>query len=341
MRFQTPDMTMTPAPAFGAAPPSTDDPRALLRQTHAADIDEHVELLHGWDLRYDQLDCGRFEGRFTDIRWPGMQLFLEKTTRRLRQRGHLMNDSIGVGTMIAAPVQAAAEAGAGSMIACHSTELDICTPPCTLAGVVVDAPMLRAAFGDEGGLDALLRPGTMRSISPTEPSMRRWRELLLGAVTTLTARPALLEDAVLRARLQQDLLDSMIYALSTVSDEDRMGGIDQRKRVVDRACDMMLSSPDDPPSLAEVCHRIGASPRKLGYCFQDVLGISPARYVKAVRLGAVRRELARCTDPAASVYDVAARWGFWHFGHFSADYRRQFDELPSETLRRGRERHAH
>jgi AraC family ethanolamine operon transcriptional activator len=338
MYFATPDTTMNSAPALGATPTPL-DLRARLRETRSADIDEHVELLHGWNLRYDQLDCGRFEGRFTDIRWPGMQLFLEQTTRRLRQRGHLMDDSIGIGTMIAGPGEPGD--GSGSMIACHSTELDICTPPCTLAGVVVDAPMLRSAFGDQGGLEALLRPGTMRSISPTEPAMRRWRELLLGAVATLTERPALLEDAVLRERLQQDLLDSMIYALSTVSDEDRMGGIDQRKRVVDRACDMMLSSPDDPPSLAEVCHRIGASPRKLGYCFQDVLGISPARYVKAVRLGAVRRELARCADPAASVYDVAARWGFWHFGHFSADYRRQFAELPSETLRRGRERHAH
>jgi AraC family ethanolamine operon transcriptional activator len=34
--------------------------------------------------------------------------------------------------------------------------------------------------------------------------------------------------------------------------------------------------------------------------------------------------------------DVAARWGFWHFSQFSADYRRMFGELPSETLRGAR-----
>jgi AraC family ethanolamine operon transcriptional activator len=85
---------------------------------------------------------------------------------------------------------------------------------------------------------------------------------------------------------------------------------------------------------------VGASPRKLAYCFQDILGVSPARYIKAIRLNAVRRELARAQRSTESVYDVAARWGFWHFGHFSADYKKQFAELPSETLRRAREQVA-
>ena len=33
---------------------------------------------------------------------------------------------------------------------------------------------------------------------------------------------------------------------------------------------------------------------------------------------------------------VAARRVFWHLGHFSADYKHQFSELPSETLRAAR-----
>ena len=32
------------------------------------------------------------------------------------------------------------------------------------------------------------------------------------------------------------------------------------------------------------------------------------------------------------VQDIAARWGFWHLGHFVTDYRRMFGELPSQTL---------
>ena len=64
----------------------------------------------------------------------------------------------------------------------------------------------------------------------------------------------------------------------------------------------MIGEPDEPPSLFEVCKRVGASPRKLGYCFQDVLGVSPARYVKTIRLNSARRELSRPRDAAILRY---------------------------------------
>jgi AraC family transcriptional regulator, ethanolamine operon transcriptional activator len=35
---------------------------------------------------------------------------------------------------------------------------------------------------------------------------------------------------------------------------------------------------------------------------------------------------------AGTIGDIANTWGFWHMGQFAADYRRQFGELPSETL---------
>lgn len=90
--------------------------------------------------------------------------------------------------------------------------------------------------------------------------------------------------------------------------------------------------------ILEICDRIGASPRKLNYCFRDVLGVSPARYLRAVRLNNARRDLKDPSAAANSVQDVAARWGFWHLGQFSVDYKRQFGELPSATLRAARAR---
>jgi AraC family ethanolamine operon transcriptional activator len=107
----------------------------------------------------------------------------------------------------------------------------------------------------------------------------------------------------------------------------------QRRQVVDRACEVMLDRPDAPKTMLEVCSEIGVSPRKLEYCFRDVLGLSPNKYLRALRLNGVRRDLKRSRRTDAAVQDVAARWGFWHLGDFSADYKRHFDELPSQTLR--------
>ena len=132
--------------------------------------------------------------------------------------------------------------------------------------------------------------------------------------------------------MRDAILIDWIEAIPARVDTSELKSVELRKRVVHRACEMMLAQPNQPATILQLCSRIGATPRKLEYCFRDVLGISPAKYLRAVRLNGVRRDLKLAT----SVQDVAAHWGFWHFGDFSAEYRRQFGEPPSATLRRAR-----
>jgi len=337
------------SPALAIDPAASKWPRAcaepiVVRCSGAEDIDEHTRQLQDWDLNYDQLDCGRFEGQFTDIRLPGMQLFVETTTRRVRQRGTLMPDSFGIGAMLRGSGSLSingVQTGVGTLLMCNAAEIDICTPPdCTIAGVVVDAAELVSAAESMADLGLQFKPDTLLAMTPPETSLAPWRSLLLAAVEAAVEQPAMLNDPASRQRLRDDLMLTLIDAMAGASRDDGILRFDNRKRVVDRACELVLARPDEPPSLFELCRRVGASPRKLGYCFQDTLGLSPGRYLKAIRLNAARRELSRKDSPNQSVYDVAARWGFWHFGHFSTDYRKLFAELPSETLRRARTRQA-
>ncbi len=52
------------------------------------------------------------------------------------------------------------------------------------------------------------------------------------------------------------------------------------------------------------------------------------KYLLAVRLDAVRRELLRRRN--RGVTDIATNWGFSHLGRFSATYRQYFGTLPSD-----------
>ena len=317
---------------------------AFVRRSGAHDIEQHTAQLQDWALCYDQLDCGRFRGQFTDVRWPGVQLFMEGTTRRLRQRGHLQAGGFAAGLLLHGAGNLSvngAQSGVGSVLACDATAVDICTPTdCTLIGLVIDGQALREAATRMNEPQLFEGEGMMASMTPPEAALAPWRDLLLATLRVATEQPDRLHDAAFQKTASEALMTGLLTVLTAASRGEQVLPIDRRKRIVDRACEMLLAQPDAPPSLFEVCSHVGASPRKLGYCFQDVLGVSPVRYIKAMRLNAVRRELAHTHDPDLSVYDVAARWGFWHFGHFSADYKKQFMELPSETLRLTRVRGA-
>jgi tetratricopeptide (TPR) repeat protein/AraC-like DNA-binding protein len=67
--------------------------------------------------------------------------------------------------------------------------------------------------------------------------------------------------------------------------------------------------------------------------FRVFLGKTPWMALSDLRFDAARRELLRGL-PETRVMDVALRYGFSHYGRFSVDYRRRFDETPSMTLKR-------
>ncbi len=91
-------------------------------------------------------------------------------------------------------------------------------------------------------------------------------------------------------------------------------------------------------SPAVLCEIGGVGERTLQYAFRERFGLTPAAFLKARRLAAVRERLLQADEMAETVGNVSAALGFWHPGHLAADYRCAFGELPSETLRRARRR---
>ncbi|TFG38706.1 MAG: helix-turn-helix domain-containing protein [Candidatus Aminicenantes bacterium] len=70
-----------------------------------------------------------------------------------------------------------------------------------------------------------------------------------------------------------------------------------------------------------------------GRAFQENLGISPQAYFTLRRLDLLQRALIEANPENSSVTDIAMQYGFHELGRFASVYRRQFGELPSETLR--------
>lgn len=221
-----------------------------------------------------------------------------------------------------------------TMMIGRSEELDFTsTAAFGIVGVVVERPLLHSLWER-----MYQRPAAawlaQQVVVAVQPGMRAAvRALHMEALQRVAERPELLQQADAARALRDAVLMQWLEAIPERVGLTDTKGLRQRRQVVERACEVMLDQPDAPKTMLAVCAEIGVSPRKLEYCFRDVLGLSPNKYLRALRLNGVRRELKRSSRNDAAVQDIAARWGFWHLGDFSADYKRHFDELPSQTLR--------
>jgi AraC-like DNA-binding protein len=101
--------------------------------------------------------------------------------------------------------------------------------------------------------------------------------------------------------------------------------------VVARAHEMIIARPLEPVTVQELCESLRISRRTVQTSFRLVTGRSPVEYMRAIRLNHVRQLLRKSSSTELTVRDAAHRWGFFHSGHFTQDYRDLFDEMPSDN----------
>ncbi len=100
-----------------------------------------------------------------------------------------------------------------------------------------------------------------------------------------------------------------------------------------RTCESYLRQhADSAVTLLDLSAIAGMRSRSLINAFEAVTGFSPMDYLKRLRLNGVHRALQQADKARTKIIDVASAWGFWHMGHFAADYRAMFGEAPSRTL---------
>ncbi|WP_460141418.1 AraC family transcriptional regulator [Pseudomonas sp. S2_E01] len=87
----------------------------------------------------------------------------------------------------------------------------------------------------------------------------------------------------------------------------------------------------DSEDLARQAHM---SVRSLYGLFERNAATTPKNYIRRKRLERIHACLSDPTCHVRSVTEVAMDYGFLHLGRFADSYRKQFGELPSDTLKR-------
>jgi len=124
---------------------------------------------------------------------------------------------------------------------------------------------------------------------------------------------------------------------SITADVQRADGegpaLSRRRMAVERVRRFIHEHLAESMTLADLCQHAHLQARSLEYGFRDLVGLSPFKYIKMLRLAEVRRRLQTSTPAERSVSELALDCGFCHLSQFAADYKRVFLESPSATRR--------
>jgi len=167
----------------------------------------------------------------------------------------------------------------------------------------------------------------------------------LGAYWTRLARygaevlgSAAFDEPLVRAELSRHLAVGLLECFPLTGDRDErylsMEAQAHRYRVAVQFLDDHASG---PVTVDDAARAAGTTTAALVRAFRanHPQGLSPAQYLRRVRVDAAHREL-QAGDPSAgdTVKAIAARWGFAHPGRFALYYRQVHGVSPRQTLDR-------
>lgn len=315
----------------------------VTREVCFDDATQQSKAIHGWQMSYEQLGRGRYAGAARDVRFGGIQLFCESNNVAIAQHGTAWAGSYVFGVPAAMAPECGAINGmswsADDVVAMRgAVGIDMHLPRAELMAVAVDCELLQEYAWLVERLD--IRDWLKRGPQVLRVGPRQATNMVVRLKAALGASfdTAVSQDATSPAlsHVQQFALDSVMPIMLQHQTLPRatMSSFG-RHQVVKQAREYILEHIDAPILIVDLCRELRISRRMLQYSFQDVLGVNPVAYLRLLRLNGARSDLAFPSVTGLQVKDVVAKWGFWHLSRFSAEYRHMYEELPSDTLRRG------
>jgi AraC family transcriptional regulator, ethanolamine operon transcriptional activator len=305
--------------------------------SEARDADEHAHNLRNWQQQYDQLSDGAFYGRIDEVVMPDLQLFREHTSQAVRQQCNVWPDALWLGLAVQGQeCRINGQTVSSGQLMCRpgNHDFELLTPEAfDIFGIVIRQQELqRVAEAQQLVLDSQILRQPRRDWSVEKLAhLRYW----LGRLLTTGSEVSHAGASPVAAALQQDLLIMTVLELLQYRQPQQRQLPSQPRRlaVVNQVRDYLEAHPGAPLTITELCERVHVSRRTLQYSFETILGISPLRYLRVLRLNTVRRELSKMVsaDDVLPIACLAARWGFCHPGEFARDYKQLFGESPSQT----------
>jgi len=315
--------------------------KPLIQAHNFEDFDELAENLQGWDLEFIRLDRGSFGGKILQVSGEEFQFSSFFISCRHEQRGAPPPGFKSFGVLI--PESPAIEFRNGRLdqegiaIFPSGEEIDVHAPPGWGAFELSFTEDLLESASQRMGLplleDILVQKDFALCHQKALVELKLWLQEMRQQFSAHLCNPlskSFMEQFI--SEFPRRFLNTIDSSYPTVFRHS----LRQRDRAIKKIKEFLTEFPDVPPTIADLCEVAQVSERTLEYAFQERYEMTPTTYLRFYRLNGVHKAL-RAEEPASTtVTKVATDWGFWHFGHFTSNYRKLFGQLPSDTLKKPR-----
>jgi AraC-like DNA-binding protein len=302
-------------------------------------FEEFAQAVLGWNLDFKQLDRGHFKADIHQIQTSEVLITKAKFNRNLLQKGESPRGmrTFGIMPMESTPSIWRKKEVNPSRIVVFPKDSEL--ESASLAGfkiytVSISEEILEERLCREGSaaLTAKFNDGGVLNCVPK--TIHTLCSLLEQVTSSLSVVSGCFQGQKSQYQLREDLMDQIVDVMYFGEQRNMSLPFRKRARLMKKIESWAMESDPGNQSVQDLCQTLKVSERTLRRVFQDWYGVSPKQYLLAIRLNGVRKELCQIDSLTSNISDIANNWGFWHMGGFANFYRRQFGELPSETLSR-------
>lgn len=297
-------------------------------------FDELQAAAIDWDQRYYQLSPGNFTGTLDLTQVGETQIMRERWNRKMRYQGTTPPRAFG----FALPFQMPGPATWIGSTVCENTvvlqapeqEADLVAPD-SWDALVLSVPedkvyAVAKALSERGDIGSTFH-GAITLTNKVADQLRRMSQGILSQsdLCSFGAKEHM-------QRFSDQFVKMFLWEVIKAQKSSNFIKPDKPASIVRQATDLVLNDHTSGIGLTEICDQFGVSLRTLHYAFQESTGLSPATWLRRIRLNRVHLALLHASPEDTLVKQVALEHGFVHFGHFGEQYKRFFGCPPTQTL---------
>jgi AraC family ethanolamine operon transcriptional activator len=312
----------------------------LKREFEALTVEEvqDISTQEGWDVKYQQLDKGQFEAKFTEISSNRFVFSSEKFSGKIHISGASPIDFVSFGiTTTNAKYNGKLLEPSQIVYVPNGNEIDfIGSKDAEVSIIYVPLEDLnrRIQYFDIDGLPHLFKNSSIiangqRSHLLAQLNKLKQLEFTDDKIAHIPRNPSelIFEETI-------DLIvDNLVTSTSNLIDAS-LHKLHKNYKRAKHLKEFMMNNLNTLLSITEMCEISGLNRRNLFYSFNNYFGTSPYRYFLLLRLNAIREVLLKEKMGDVKIGDVMSRFDFHNFPDFSDHYKKTFGESPSQTLTR-------